>query len=271
MSELNEISNGNSSVDGLPVVTVVIPAYNQQSRVKRAIQSVVDQDYPNKQICIIDPGSTDGTFSIIEKMIHNAEFKQIEPYGPNYVEGDIDGVKIYLLCLYKAKVEGPSAARNECIRFMWEKTHFFSMLDADDYYKVDKLTKTVNKMLFNPNQIGIVYNDLDIYHESNGVTIREFRQSFDRQILERENIITNSPLISKQALSLSGLYDESLRTCEDWDLWLRITEHMTAIHIPEALSVYSVTGQNSTDTVAKEEWGRNWQMVQEKLRQRIRN
>lgn len=239
-----------------PVVTVIIPAFNQAARVGKAIKSVVEQDYENKQLCLIDPGSMDDTSDAILTLFTKFD---------SPTSGEIQGVKAFFL---KKELKGPSAARNECIKFMWDKTHFFSMLDADDYYKPEKLTKTVNKMVADPNRIGLVYNDLEIYHESNGLRIREFRQSYNRVVLERENIITNSPLINKLALSKVGLYDENLRVCEDWDLWLRITEQFFAVQIPEALSVYSVTGENTTVSVNQEVWNHSWYTVQEKLRQR---
>ncbi|HCI69510.1 MAG TPA: hypothetical protein DHV30_02460, partial [Balneola sp.] len=126
----------------------------------------------------------------------------------------------------------------------------------------------VEKFLKNPELIGIVYTDAIIKNINTKTEIHEFRQPYNRQSLEMECIISNTPLISKKALSIAGGYDEEMRTCEDWDLWLRITENMVAIHIPETLHVYHVTGKNSSDVVPQEVWQQNWQKISQRIIQR---
>lgn len=246
-----------------PRVTVVIPAYNQADTLERAIRSVIEQDYENKQIAVLNPNADTETIKVFGSMLDESDgFNSIN----KGVGGTIDG--IYVRLFIETDILGPSAARNFLIQKTWDETDYFCMLDADDYYLPGKISKCVEKALYNPHHIGIVYNDLLIHHDDIDLNIPEYRQPYDRMVLERENIITNTPLISKAALEEVGLYDENLRTCEDWDLWLRITERFAAVHIPEHLSVYSVTGVNTTNTVSKEEWNKNWSIVQQKLRQR---
>jgi hypothetical protein len=123
-------------------------------------------------------------------------------------------------------------------------------------------------MIEDPQRIGLVYTDHLIHNMERETFTYEAREPYDRQRLERENIISNCPLISRLAFEQAGLYDEELRTCEDWDLYLRITEHFCAAHIPEPLQIYRVTGDNATFTVKDEVWQRNWQIVQKKMQQR---
>ena len=49
-----------------PSISVIIPCWNAEKWIARAIQSVLDQDYPNKEIIVIDDGSTDGSLEIIK-------------------------------------------------------------------------------------------------------------------------------------------------------------------------------------------------------------
>ena len=56
-----------------------------------------------------------------------------------------------------------------------------------------------------------------------------------------------------------------MSTAEDWDLWLRITEKFIAVHLPEAISFYSVTGNNASDTVSKDVWQENWQKISNRI------
>lgn len=230
-----------------PIVTVVIPCHNHADMLGFAIDSVVCQDYRPIQIIVVDDGSSDNPKAVIDE------------------KSDCD-VSIKLLRNETAK--GPSAARNMAIQDGWDKSDVFMMLDADDLYLPNKISKSVNKFLERPDLIGIVYSDAIIKNINTNTEIYEFRKPFDRELLEMECIISNTPLVTKAALSRSGGYDETMRTCEDWDLWLRITESFVAIHIPEALHVYNVTGRNSSDVVSKEVWNENWSKIAQRIRQR---
>ena len=70
------------------------------------------------------------------------------------------------------------------------------------------------------------------------------------------------------ALGYSGMYDEDLPPCEDWDLWLRITENFVAIHIPEPLQQYTTTGQNCSFTIPVAIWNEQRAKIQAKLNKR---
>jgi len=213
-----------------------------------AIDSVFLQDYKKLQIVVVDDGSIDDPASVVEK-------KRGESNIPIYF-------------IQNNEAAGPSAARNVAIQTMWDKTDLFMMLDADDLYLNNKVPKSVEKYMENPEHIGIVYTDAIIKNIHTKTQIREFRRPFDRQELEKECIISNTPLISKEALGISGGYDENMRTCEDWDLWLRITESFVAVHIPEAMHVYHVTGKNSSDVVPQEVWQENWAKIRNRILER---
>jgi glycosyltransferase involved in cell wall biosynthesis len=53
--------------DDLPLVSMVIPAYNYADYLDEAIKSVLDQDYPNVELIVLDDGSTDHTRKVLEK------------------------------------------------------------------------------------------------------------------------------------------------------------------------------------------------------------
>jgi hypothetical protein len=66
----------------------------------------------------------------------------------------------------------------------------------------------------------------------------------------------------------TGYYDRTMRVCEDYDLWMRISERFLILHIPESLTLVRVTGENSSSTVQKDIWEQNWRRVAEKTAQR---
>ena len=229
-----------------PTVTVVIPCHNHADMVCDAIDSVQEQDYRPIQIVVVDDGSIDNPSEKIKE---------------RYQSSDLS-----IAVLKNESPTGPSAARNMAIKETWDNTDLFMMLDADDLYLPGKISKSVSKFLEHPEYIGIVYTDAIIKNIKTKTEIHEFRQPFSRDALEKECIISNTPLISKAAMESSGGgYDESMRTCEDWDLWIRITESFVAVHIPESLHVYHVTGKNSSDTVSQEIWQQNWSKIHQRI------
>jgi glycosyltransferase involved in cell wall biosynthesis len=263
----NPTHNANRAANNrgqLPLVTVVIPCHNHEEYVVRAIKSVVAQDYPAKAIVVVDDGSSDQSLNAVVGMLDPKTVKKNESQG--MMVGIIDGVAVNVL--HNDTPTGPSAARNKAIKLAWEKAHLFCMLDADDTYLPGKISKSVMKFLENPNTIGLVYTDAVITNVNTGTSIEEFREPFGRQRLEQECIVSNTPMISKLAFEKCGLYDEGMRTAEDWDLWLRITDKFIAVHLPEHLHTYTVTGKNASDVVPQEVWQANWRKIHERIQAR---
>lgn len=229
-----------------PRVTVVIPCHNHADMLLNAVNSVLLQNYRPIKICIVDDGSTDNPKEVITSISSDVEITFIRNESPT----------------------GPSAARNVAIDNMWDQTDLYMMLDADDLYLQGKVKKSVEKFLEFPEHAGIIYTDAIIKNIHTKTNVHEFRTHFDREELEKECIISNTPMVTKSAFEKCGGYDETMRTCEDWDLWLRITENFMAIHIPEALHIYHVTGKNSSDVVSEEVWQENWAKISHRLAER---
>jgi glycosyltransferase involved in cell wall biosynthesis len=241
----------------LPKVAVIIPCYNHADYVTEAIMSVVEQDYPLKAIFLSDEKSTDDSWNTVLSLMEDKVVQN------DFVIGKIKNTSI--LASQNPNPNGPSDARNRLIKMAWESSDWFCMLDADDYYLPKKISKSVEVMLEQPQMIGLVYTDAIIYHQNTGLKIREYREPFSRVRLEQECIVSNTPLVNKRVLEQVGLYDGSMRTAEDWDLWLRITQQNVAVHIPEALHVYRVTGKNASNVVPKEIWNENWQKIRDRI------
>ena len=111
-----------------PLVTVLIPAYNAEATIKRAVDSVLAQTYRNIEIVIVDDGSRDATTEIIAAY---------------------DSVAIRLLRL--ARNRGESGAMNEGIAAA--KGELIAFLDADDEWLPTKLAKQVRALQTNPNAV----------------------------------------------------------------------------------------------------------------------
>ena len=85
-------------------------------------------------------------------------------------------------------------------------------------------------------------------------------------------MVHSGSIINKQALldveEATGYYDSTMRTCEDYDLWMRISEKYIIAHVPESLTKVRVTGDNSSFVVNQEIWRKNWLRVMEKMQSR---
>jgi len=262
-------SNTTSDRNSHPIVAIIIPCHNHGEYISHAIQSVLDQDYPAKMLAIVDDGSTDNSYEVMSSFMDEVTHEhEDEKTGDIITTGTCQGLPMILV--KSAKCRKQAAARNIAIQLAWENADLFCQLDADDLYLPGKLSKSVAMYQRAPNFIGLVYCDVIIHDTRDDTYVREFRPPYDRTLLERDSIISNAPLISKMALGYSGLYDENLPPCEDWDLWLRITENFVAIHIPEALQQYTTTGKNCTFTVPTNTWNEKRSIVYQKLQERKR-
>ncbi len=113
-----------------PLVTVLMTAYNAEKFIKEALASIIKQTYSNLEIIVVDDGSIDGTFKIINEF--KARDKRIRVFKMN-------------------KNSGPSVASNFGIRKA--KGEFIARMDADDISFPDRIEKQVKFLKENPEVI----------------------------------------------------------------------------------------------------------------------
>jgi len=186
------------------MVSIVITTYNRRAFLKEAVLSVLDQDYQDKEIIIIDDGSTDGSFEEVRKFPLRYVWKQ-------------NG--------------GISSARNMGIGI--SNGEFIAFLDVDDLWKKGKLTKQVQTMI--ENQIDISYTDEIWIRNGERLNQRGRHRKYSGFIFERCLplciISPSSVVIKRKVFDEVGLFDEDLPVCEDYDMWLRITSRYPVLFI----------------------------------------
>jgi glycosyltransferase involved in cell wall biosynthesis len=253
-------------MQGNVVLTVVIPNHNYACWLPDAINSVAADPYPFKRIIVVDDGSTDNSWDTICKLgdITNAD----DPKENMIYTGQVQNT---VLCAYRfEKAGGPSRARNLGITALWNQTHLFGFLDADDEYLPGKISKSIATFVESPERIGAIYTDYDTVDINTGRVVRVYKEPFSRERLLQECIVHSACMVNKLALHACGLYDEELRCAEDFDLWLRISEKFLIVHIPEPLMSVRVGSHNSTNVVKKETWNRCLQRVSQKVQERAK-
>lgn len=179
-------------------LSVIIPCYNQAHFLEDAVKSVLVQEFTDWEIIIINDGSTDSTKEISEQLALKD-----------------NRIRVHLQTnqgLSSARNKGLSLAKGEVIHFM----------DADDKV-LESGYKTVFNFFTNFSEIDIVVGGYSYFRDD------EFLHThgFSDQIISIEDLVRANlaPPVSyfcrKVILDKIGGFDESLKSCEDWDYWIR--------------------------------------------------
>lgn len=257
-------------MENKPNVAIIIANYNYGQYVVQAIDSAVNQDYTNCRIYITNDGSNDNSLQSILNYMDVFSIEKTMVCYP-YYSGKLDKYTNLKITLLDIDNSGASAARNVAIWEAWNWANMFAILDADDIYYPNKLSTMLNKM--QDNNIGVVYADYDIQRPF--YTKREYKQPYDKSILHKECIVHSGSLIKKEALSKVVLdnkefYDSKLHgplskgfigCTEDYDLWLRLSNHCIITHIPESLSLVRETGNNQSFKMTKDIFTKNMEII----------
>jgi len=184
-----------------PLVSIIIPAYNAEKYIKRALESALAQTYKNIEIIVIDDGSTDKTAEIVK----------------NYKDPRI----IYLF----QKNQGQGSARNNGIKK--SQGEYITFLDADDYYFPQKVEKQVRFLENYPNYQAVYCNALHFYSDNPTVFFKK-KGNFHsgdifKDLLQSSYINPNTIMVSRKVLDKVGLFNENRYYPEDWELWLKIS------------------------------------------------
>jgi glycosyltransferase involved in cell wall biosynthesis len=187
---------------GSPLVSVIIPAYDVAKFIGDALNSAFAQSFKDYEVIVVNDGSPD-----------TPELERtLAPYMPRIV---------YL----KQENRGVSAARNTGIKAA--RGSLIAFLDGDDVWLPHYLEVQVKRIQADPT-IAVLYPNVLMFGGS-AEEGEEFMTrcpsngevTFERLLLQECNV-SNCSIARKEALVRAGLFDESLRSVEDFDLWLRV-------------------------------------------------
>ena len=198
-----------------PIVSVVIPTHNRAHLLGRALRSVLRQSFTDFELIVVDDASADDTTNIINGF-PDKRIKYIR-HGSNL---------------------GAPAARNTGIANA--RGHYIGLLDDDDEWYPEKLAKQVLKFSQVPETVGLIYSGYEV-RESDGRLLRtylpEARGDVHLRLLLGTTLGSPTPLILKDCFQKVGHFDESLKSCQDWDMWKRIADHYEFDYVPEILAI----------------------------------
>lgn len=210
------------------LVSIVIPTFNREADLRRALDSVVGQTHRHWQALVVDNHSTDHTRELVSSLNEpRISFLSIHNEG----------------IIAASRNLGIANAQGECVAF----------LDSDDWWTPDKLEKSVRHI---EGGADVVYHDLylvrrlgRVFYRPTGFA-RQLRAPVFDDLLRHGNGLLNSSVVVRTSVlrSAGGLReDRDLVGIEDFDLWLRLARQTERFELlPQILGYYWLGGGNTT-------------------------
>jgi glycosyltransferase involved in cell wall biosynthesis len=227
------IKNNFLPLDNQPLVSVIICVYNGEKTIRKCIESITGQTYKNWELIIVDDGSIDNTSLIIRDFLPSEKIKYI--YQDN---------------------KGLNSARNVGIKSSDGK--YLKFFDADDILFSFSLEVLVSQLMQQPEDIALIYADY-VFHYQDKDTYKYWKMPAvpgDKPGLYRQQLISNiiligTTLIKKEAVNLTGLFNEHYKAATDFEFFNRLLLHyrITKVEIPTHL--YLIHSAQITGNIEK--------------------
>jgi glycosyltransferase involved in cell wall biosynthesis len=196
-------------------VAVVIPCYNVEQYLPRALNSVLAQTYRDFWIYAVNDDSADSTLQILDEYSH--------------------------CCVSISQAHsGPAAARNRAIRA--STSPFIAFIDADDEWLPAKLDRQIDLLKQNP-ALGMVCSFCSVKESGSNDSAQVSPNGKPHSGRLFEHLVRNcfvftpTVVVRRRCLEEVGLFNESLTVSEDFNLWLRIAARWEIAVVPEVLAM----------------------------------
>jgi glycosyltransferase involved in cell wall biosynthesis len=210
-----------------PLISIIVAIFNGKATLQQCIDSIAQQTYPNKELIIIDGGSTDGTIELLEENRNKFNYWISEPdYG-----------------IYNAWNKGLAQAKGEWICF----------LGADDYFwDATVLDRMAEQLVMLPANILVAYGQVMMvggdgqWIRSKGESWEQVKVSF--KLMSYMNLPHVGMMHKRGLFEQHGIFDESFHIAGDYELLLRELKTGDAVFIPNLITAGQRIGGISTDT-----------------------
>lgn len=194
-----------------PLVSIVIPCFNNETTIEETITSIGNQSYQNIEIIVVNDGSKDGSLEILHGLAQQRDN----------------------LAILDQPNAGPSVSRNNGALKAIGKYLLF--VDGDDKIHPDYVKEAV-AVLENDPQMALVYAVAEFFDAKTGIW---HLPEFTKENFLENNCIPIFAVMRLETFKKVGLFDTQLHYVEDWELWMRIVfEHGNVYKIPEVRYYY---------------------------------
>lgn len=225
-----------------PLISVIVPTYNQEKYIRECLESIIHQDYPNFEIIVVDDGSTDRTSFTVKKMF--SSFR-----GPAN--------------LFIQTNQGAHAAINRGIHL--SNGEYIAILNSDDLYYPTRLSIMYNALINHKRRFAFSkvrhIDDVGKTHQFQDEYLRTLENASRFPTINFEFLRTNIAVSTGNFLFHRSLYEEigpfrAFVTCHDWDYVLRVLVLEEPLFVDEILLDYRIhsegTLQKNLDKVDEE-------------------
>jgi len=203
-----------------PLVSVVMSVYNGEKYLKRAIDSILNQTFENFEFIIINDGSVDKSLEII-KSYKDSRTVLIDQENKGLTKSLNIGIK---------KSKGKYIARQ----------------DVDDVSLPDRLKKQVDFLEKREDVVLLGCRAYEIVGKKK-ILSRFFKEEDLKDVVKKFNpFIHSSVMFRKDKFLEIGLYDESFKTSQDYDAWIRLSQIGNISMLDEPLVEYYVLNDSVT-------------------------
>lgn len=210
---------------GLPKFSIVVPSFNQGKYIEETIRSVLDQDYPSKELIVIDGGSTDGTCDVIRRYDDRIAYWVSE------------------------KDRGQAHAVNK--GFAAATGDVFGWQNSDDIYLPGAFRKVASGIASHPGG-GVYYGHIRFldeegiaFDENRAVPVRMFNLLYDGSLVRNQ-----AAFFRRSVWEKAGGLREDFRFCMDREFFLRAARLETDFRlVREFLGAFRVHGTSKTSTL----------------------
>jgi glycosyltransferase involved in cell wall biosynthesis len=208
-------------VSARPAVSVILPTYNRSTVLPRAVRSALAQTYPDFELIIVDDGSSDDTAAVVRALADPRIVYLPRPHG------------------------GAAAAENAGLARA--RGQFIGFLDDDDEWLPGKLAAQMAAFAGEAPDTGVVYTGrwrIQGRRRAYGPSPRilESRGAIHCALVRRTTFVPLvCALVRRECFAAVGVFDETLPTSNDYDLWIRMSRHYRFRYLPEPLVVVHAT------------------------------
>lgn len=226
-----------------PRISVIIPSFNKVNYIRKTLNSIFKQNYPNLELIIQDGGSTDGTLDIIKEFSK----KHSIIWQSRKDKGQLDAINI-----------GFRKATGEILSF----------INADDCYTPKAFKMISQKYLDEPNGRwfagqGILVNR-DDKEIAKWVTLYKnilLRLSSYNVLLSTNYLIQPSVFITKNTYQKYGPFTGTTNFIMEYELWLKIGRDSMPVVINEVISSFRIEPSTKTKNMSKGLLSEDWKIV----------
>ncbi|MBA3922877.1 MAG: glycosyltransferase [Nostocaceae cyanobacterium] len=215
----------------MPLISIIIPAYNSEKTIGQTIQSALKQTFSDFELIIINDGSQDATIDII------SNFKDLRIKTFSYPNA---GLSI-------SRSRGFERAVGE----------FISYLDADDLWTPNKLSSQLQALQNNPDA-AVAYSWTDNIDAEGNFLEKGTHISLSGDVYQKLLVINflengSNPLIKRKAIEEVGGFDNSLPAAQDWDMWIRLAKKFKFVAVPSVQILYRISATSQSSNLLRQE------------------